>query len=286
MRTTGMTRRIRARAAKLAAVILAATAVAAITAVGASAAVIYNNTPAREKNYPSLGFQATQTSEVGGQVEFLAGGGRTSSTVTTLMSSWACESLTGGTSCKTTHGGHFEWPITLNVYKVNGVNEPEGAPIASVTQEVAVPYRPSANSKCPETSEGVVGYAYPSCFSGKAFKVKFTLNRLLKLPEKAIISVAYDTTGYGNASCGANLNCINKTEVGEDSLNVVLIENAVASPGSMPLQSTEGPDLGDIYGNSEHAGFYEPLPTPSPIKFALAGAWTLQPVFKVTATPH
>jgi len=277
---------MRAKAANWIVVILAATAAVAIAAGAASAAVIYNNTPPREKNYGSLGFEATSTSEFGGQVEFLPGGGRTSSTVTTLMSSWACESLTGGTSCKTTHAGHFEWPITLNVYKVNGVNEPEGGPIASVTQEVAVPYRPSANSKCAETPEGVVGYNYPNCFNGKGFKVKFTLNRLLKLPEKAIISVAYDTVNYGNAPCGANLNCINKVNVGENSLNLVIIEGAVASPGSIPLQSTEGPDLGDVYVNSEYPGIYEPLPTPSPIKFALAGGWPLQPVFKVTATPH
>jgi hypothetical protein len=280
-----MTGRILASAAKLAAAILVPLAVLAVAAATASATVIYNNTPPKERNYPSLGFEATSTSEFGGQVGFLAGGGRTSSTVTTLMSSWACQSLTGGTGCKTTHAGQFEWPITLNVYKVNAENEPEGAPIDSVTDEVAVPYRPSANSKCPEI-EGVVGYAYPSCFAGTAFKVKFTLNPLVKLPEKAIISVAYDTTNYGDAPCDANANCINKTEVGEDSLNLVIIEDATASPGTIPLQSTEGPDVGDVYVNSNYPGIYEPLPTPSPIKFALAGGWTYQPVFKVTATAH
>jgi hypothetical protein len=267
-----------------AAAILAAVAVLAVAAGTASAApVIFNSLPAREGDYTALGFQETETSEFGGQVEF-AGLGRSKATVTTRLSSWACQSLLGGTSCKTRPGATFKWPITLRVYKVGAGNEP-GEEVTSVTEEVAVPYRPSSNSQCPITEEGVVGWG-KSCFSGKAFTLKFTLNPLIKLPETAIISLAYDTTGYGDAPCGANTACTNKEEVGEDGLNLVLIENATASKGTIPLQNEEGPGLGWVYANSNYPAIYEPLPTPSPIKLALAGGWTSQPVFKVTASTH
>ncbi|MGA2319503.1 MAG: hypothetical protein ABSG95_02015 [Solirubrobacteraceae bacterium] len=255
-----------------------------MTAGAASAAVIFNSLPAREGNYASLGYEATSTAEFGGQVEFAAGSGRTSAVVSTRMSSWACQSLLAGTSCKTTPGATFNWPITLKVYKAEANNEP-GEEVASVTEEVAVPYRPSANSHCPLTPEGVVGWG-PKCYSGKAFTVRFTLNPLIKLPEPAIISVAYDTVNYGNAPCGTNVACTNREEKGEDSLNLALLEHPSASKGSIPLQNEEGPGVGWVYVNSTYPGIYAPLPTPSPIKFALAGEWTLQPMFKVTASRH
>ena len=92
-----------------------------------------------------------------------------------------------------------------------------------------IPYRPSANGRCPITSEGVVGWSSEP-FSGKAFKVKFTLNPLIKLPAKAIVSVAYDTTNYGYGTHAA-------TDIGEDSLNVAVSE-ASPTKGMSPLQAT------------------------------------------------
>lgn len=265
-----MTGRILGRAAKVAAALLAGIAVLAIATGTASATTIYNNTPPHAGNHPSIGFEATSTSEFGGQVEFVPAG-RTSSTVTIQMSSWACQSLTGGTSCKTAKGSTFSWPVTLKVYNVEPNNEP-GAEVTKVEQIVAVPFRPSANSKCPETPEGVVGWSN-ECFSGKAFKVKFTLNPLVKLPEKAIISVAYNTTDYGYAPTGPG------TNVGQDSLNVVLAE-AAPSVGTAPLLPSE-----ELYVNSKYCVMYAPLPCTE--KFSLAGEWgTYQPALKVTATRH
>ncbi len=108
--------------------------------------VVYNNiaspTPG---NVPSQAFEATSTSEVGGQVT-LAGTERSDPKVTVLMSSWGCEngSWNLGT-CTTTPGTTFSHPITLNVYAVDALNAP-GALLTSKTQTFVIPYRPSADN--------------------------------------------------------------------------------------------------------------------------------------------
>src|SRR5436190_19011646 len=70
-------------------------AVAAVIAMPASAVaptVVYDNIPTPQPgNVPSQAFEATQTSEFGGQVQ-LAGTQRQNPTVTVLMSSWGCQS--------------------------------------------------------------------------------------------------------------------------------------------------------------------------------------------------
>ena len=266
-----MTGRILASAAKLAAAVLVPLAVLALAAATASATVIFNNTPApKEKNYPSVGFEATQTSEFGGQVAFAPGYPGLSSKVTVTMSSHACGNLEGGTHCKTTPGATFPWTITLKVYDVEPNNEP-GTEVTSVTDEnYPIPYRPSANGRCPITSEGVVGWS-SKCFSGKAFKVKFTLNPLIKLPEKAIVSVAYDTTNYGYGTHAA-------TDIGEDSLNVALSE-ASPTKGASPLQAS-----GELYVNSEYSAMYGSL-SANLGKFALANEWEkYQPIFEISGS--
>jgi hypothetical protein len=260
------------RVARMSGALLALTAVFAVTAGTASATVIYNNTPApKEKNYPSVGFEATSTSEFGGQVAFAPGYPGLSSKVTVTMSSWACGNLEGGTHCKTTPGATFPWTITLKVYNVEPNNEP-GTEVTSATDEnYPIPYRPSANGRCPVTSEGVVGWSPPACFSGKAFKVKFTLNPLIKLPAKAIVSVAYDTTNYGYGPHPA-------TNIGEDSLNVALTE-ASPTKGTSPLQAT-----GELYVNSESSAMYGSL-SANLGRFALANEWEkYQPIFEITGS--
>jgi hypothetical protein len=216
-----MTGRIPARAAVLAATILATGAALAAGAGTASAALVYNNIPAPlPGNMASWAFQATQTSEFGGQVE-LAGTQRKNPIVTVTMSSWACQNLKAGAACKTTPGSTFEWPITVNVYAVGAENAP-GAKIATQTTTFAIPYRPSASKNCTPNIEGAVGWG-PHCFHGKTHNVKFHLPGVT-LPTKAIISVAYNTSVYGYAPTGG-------PDVGQDSLNVAVRETA--EPGTV-----------------------------------------------------
>jgi hypothetical protein len=261
-----MTGRIPARAAKLAGALLAATAAAALAAGTADAALIYNNQPTpKPKNLSSIGFEATSTSEFGGQVEF-AGTNRTSPTVSVLMSSWACQNLQGGAACATTPHSSFSWPITLNVYEVGSENS-VGALIATTTESVNVPFRPSAGKHCPVNSEGDVGYG-SQCYHGLAFKANFSLPGVT-VPSKAIISVAYNTSDYGSAPT-------HEASVGEDSLNVAL--SGTPSVGSDPLP-------GDAYVNSSWSAMYGGLGTPG--TFSIAGEWAeYQPVFKIQAKAH
>jgi hypothetical protein len=264
-----MTGRIPVRSAKLAAALFAVVAVVAVGAGSASATVIYNNVPKpMPGNLVSQAFEATQTSEFGGQVEF-AGTARKSPTVVVALSSWACQNLQGGASCVTPKRASFVWPITLNVYEVGAGNAP-GNKIDSVTQNVAVPYRPSANKRCPLTAEGVVGWSN-NCWSGKAFTVKFSLPSI-ELPSKAILSIAYNTTDYGYAPT-------HTTDVGEDSLNVGLTE---AGEPFVPVGSASLPE--DAYIDSLNPGQYESN-TGAVGTFALSdpGWANYQPSFKVSA---
>jgi hypothetical protein len=192
-----MTGRIPVMAAKLAAALLAATAISALAAgaAGASPTVIYNNLASPfPGNVPSEAIEATSTSEFGGQVEF-AGPSLTTTKVTVAMSSWACQS--GGAedgSCVTSPGAKFEWPVTLRVYTV-GAGNAVGTQIARLTKTFKMPYRPSANAGC--TGEHLGGWkAMGKCFHGRLFRIAFVL-RGVTLPSKAIISVAFNTTDYG-----------------------------------------------------------------------------------------
>jgi hypothetical protein len=233
--------------------ILAATAVLAVSAGAASAASepVYNNIPSPlPGNLPSLGFQATQTSEFGGQVEF-AGVNRKNPVVKVTMSSFAC--VTGawnGGNCGTPAGTKFEWPITISVYEV-GIENSVGLLLARASKTYKMPYRPSANfAKCNGADAGKwYSMVSNACFNGKAFNVSLGL-KLAKLPQKAIISVAYNTSNYGaepqHAACQS-------TEAGcpYDSLNVAVREPGEAGPS---LGSDPAPD--DAYINSTTAGNY------------------------------
>lgn len=259
----------------MAAVLLATAGALAVSAAAASAEVIYDNAVSpRVRNLASLGYEATQTSEFGGLVKF-AGSDRNNPTVTITMSSWACQSLQGGAACKTTPGGSFMWPITLNVYSLGAGNEP-GAKLTTQTLDAKIPYRPSAAKHCTLTSEGVVGWG-SECLNGKAFTLSFHLSGV-QLPEEAILSVAYDTSDYGAAPT-------HEPSVGEDSLNLGLTEPPVFNEPT-PVEPSVGTDplSADAYANSLNSGVYGGLGTIG--TFSIAGEWTgFQPVFQVRAKP-
>lgn len=268
--------RIPTTPARLIAALLAATAVVAIAAATASASVVYNNSPKPlPGNLPSLGFQATSTSEFGGLVEF-AGTARKEPSVTVVMASWACEFGSGAT-CATASGATFEQRITLNIYKYNeATKEPEGAPIATTHQTFDIPYRPSESRKCAETGEGK-GWG-KECFLGKTHAITFHPTEVT-LPAKAIVAVAYNTESYGAEPTGE--------EGPYDSLNVALTD-----PKSPAEEEGEGvkPSVGHdplpeyTYANSKYALVYEPEPHGEIGTFSLANGWTgYQPVFKITA---
>ncbi len=236
-----MTTRTPTRAVKLTTAILAAIAVSAAIAASASASgtTIYSNIPSPlPKNVPSLGYEATSTSEFGGEVEATTDN-LTTTQVTVGMSSWACQS--GGAedgSCMSAPGAKFTHPITLHIYAVAPGNS-VGTEVARLTQIFKMPYRPSADVKC---SNG--GWS-SQCVHGKLFKIHFSL-RGVALPRPAIVSISYNTSNYGAEPTGCASECP------YDSLNVGVEEGeppSLLSTGTQPFPA-------DAFLDSTWSGAY------------------------------
>jgi hypothetical protein len=199
--------------------------------------VIYNSIPAvLPGNVPSLGYEATSTSEFGGAVE-LAAPTKTITKVTLTMSSWACEK--GGAedgTCVTEAGAKFEWPVTLHVYAL-GLGGTVGAEVGTgVTHTFKMPYRPSASTKCFNGG----WYKMGTCYHGRLFKVSFILKHVT-LPTQSIVALAYNTSDYGAEPTHCN------TGPGPcpyDSLNVGLTGSPTVGTAPLPedafLSSTWG----------------------------------------------
>jgi hypothetical protein len=191
--------RISVRVAKLLSAALATLAVLACASASAGAAVsyttVYNNIPSPlPGNVPSEAMQSTWSSEVGGEVQ-LAGPSRDNTKVTLALSSWACQSGNpeDGT-CVSEKGAKFAWPVMLHIYAANS-DDSVGTQVASLTKTFKMPYRPSASTSC--TGEHLGGWVQKGhCFHGKLFKVTFVLKGV-SIPSKAIVSVAYNTDGFG-----------------------------------------------------------------------------------------
>jgi hypothetical protein len=235
--------------------------------------VIYNNIPDPfPGNLVSQAFEATSTSEFGGQVSF-AGTTRSDPTVTVVMSSWGCENGHWSTqNCTTAPGGTFSEPITLNIYNV-GSGGSVGTQVISTTQTFNIPYRPSADSvNCTASNAGKWFNTVDStCYNGLATPISFNLTGVT-LPDTAIVSLAYNTTHYGSSPIGESASCFGSSAgCGYDSLNV-----ALASPASVGTNAQ--PD--DAYVNSSWSGAYCNGATGS---FRLdTGCWTgYQPAIKV-----
>jgi hypothetical protein len=197
-------------------------------------------------NVASIGFEATSADEFGDRVG-LAAGPRNLASVTVLMSSWGCEDGTWhGGNCSTTPGATFDHELTVNVYAV-GVGNAPGALLGSLTQTVAIPYRPSA-----DTVNCTGGRWYDAdsgiCFNGFAVPVVFEFDRTVVLPNDVIWSIAYNTSHHGHAPLG-ELACFGESGgCGYDSLNV----------GAQDLGATVGTDSDPdgAYADSSWAGFY------------------------------
>ena len=102
------------------------------------------------------------------------------------------------TTAQQTKGAKIEKlvPVTLNVYEVGELAKPRW----TVTREIKMPYRPSANAKCAAKGEPGKWDRMGTCFNGKLFKIHFSLAKVMgteRVPAEWIISVAYNTTDFG-----------------------------------------------------------------------------------------
>lgn len=157
-------------------------------AVGSS--VVYNAVPATlPPNVPSLGFEATSTSEFGDYVH-LGGTDRNLNTVTVTMSDWALHS-----DYPTMPDAGWTHPITLSIYSaVPGTPNKVGARLGRATQTFSIPWRPEASPDCGTAWKAPNG----GCYNGLAFNITFDLSSLhLTLPNDVIVGIAYNTADYG-----------------------------------------------------------------------------------------
>lgn len=189
----------------------------------AAGTVMYSSIPAAlPGNVVSQAFQATQASEFGDRVTFVAGSGSALGSVTVVLSSWGCQAgtwLSG--DCSTTPGATFSHPVTLNLYQDGGSTP--GALIAAQTQTFAIPYRPSADTiNCTGPNAGKwYSVADARCYNGLATKVTFHFpNPGLSVPSSLVWGVAYNTTNWGYHPIGASACSATAAGCGYDSLNV------------------------------------------------------------------
>lgn len=188
-------------------------------------------------NVPSQGFQCCATSEIGDAIALAAETPRRAGFATVLMSSWSLHSNYPDMS-----SSGYTHPITLAIY-ANAADARAHAPLASVTQNFVIPWRPEADPTCPGGTAW--RHANHNCYNGLAFNITFDLRSLdLTLPEQFIYGVAYNTNTWGYEPIGA--------PGPYESLNVGL---ATVSDGIPP---TEGTDVDDdvVYWNTAHAAFY------------------------------
>jgi LPXTG-motif cell wall-anchored protein len=199
--------------------------------------VVFDSVPAPlAGHYVSLAFQSSTASEFGELIQ-PAGTDRVLDEVTVVLESWACEvgAWNLGT-CVTTPGTSFAHPITINVY-AEGDGTLPGALLATVTQDVAVPFRPTTDQACQNG-----GYLLNAvCVNGVAFAHTFSLTALnFTLPSTAIVAVAFNTQGYGAEPIGAAgpYNYLNVAvvpsgpSVGTDPEPDVVYANFVFGPGN------------------------------------------------------
>jgi hypothetical protein len=203
----------------------------------AATTVIYDAVPAvTPASASSLGFQATGTDELGDRI-VLGGTDRDLSLVTLMLVTWSTftDPRPGYTDWDLDprySGNAVSWshPITLNVY-ADSVDATTGVPdvlLGSVTQNVAIPWRPDGDPTCPAAAPG-----YPmrwrdaagTCSYGMAFNATFDLTGLaVVLPASVIVGVAYDTQTVGYQPIGV--------EGPYNSLNVAIPANQTVSVGS------------------------------------------------------
>jgi hypothetical protein len=259
--------------------LLAGTAVASAE-LPTIAETIYDSVPAVfPGSFPSLGYEATSTSEFGDHVAF-AGVARQLTTVEVSLTSWTCENdfdalgaplRDSDDACITAPGSSYVHPITLNLYEVDhsGADPALGTLIATKTIDADIPYRPSwdetmctAQGETPETYQPFGGKWYDpvqaKCVTGYAFMLTFdfTADELI-LPGEVIYGIAYNTAHYGASPIGV---------IGDyDSLNV-----SVGAAG--PTVGTT--DTADTFLDSTWGGAYCDGGTGGTGTFRLdAGCW-------------
>lgn len=186
--------------------------------------IIYNTIPSPlPANVPSQPYEAVQSGEFGGLIQFAGDSSTYSLTdATVAMSDWALASDYTPNGTTITPSG-FYVPLTLNIYAV-GPNNTVGPLIGSDLLNAFIPWRPAADGSCGTGYLGGDGH----CYNGSLSTVVFSLGGIV-VPDQVIYGLSYDTTDYGTNPTGV--------PGPYDSLNFGLSTSA-PSVGSDPLPGT------------------------------------------------
>lgn len=224
---------------------IAACTLLACGALGAAQAdTIYDSLGPSVPNLPSLGYEATSTSEAGDRISFAAGA-RLLDTVTVRMSSWALASTYGDANSS------FQHQLTFNIYGV-GSGATAGALLASKTITADIPYRPEANPAC---GQGATQWMADngSCYNGMAFDVTFSFAGLgVVLPDSIVFGLAYNTADYGADPLHAagpynslNFGLSTGATIGTDANADGIFENTTWGPGNLANPDNVGKFMED-----------------------------------------
>jgi hypothetical protein len=197
---------------------MASTAMSRTSSSGGKATAVYNSIPSKlPGSVPSEPFEANHTSEFGDQVG-LGGPSRNLKGMTVTMVSWGCERghwYSG--DCSTDAGATFNVPLTFTIY-----NDDASAVLAQSTQNVNIPYRPSADSRCIGEDAGKwYSKTDHTCYNGYAVNVQTDFAGVAaQLPDEVIFSTAFNTTTSGYSPVGPSQCNSDLGGCGYDSLNV------------------------------------------------------------------
>jgi hypothetical protein len=169
-----------------------ATSIALFASSIAMADIVYSTLPPPAlPSEPSLGYEATQTSEFGGLIQF-AGTDRSLTTVTVALDNWAYES----TYETVGHSTGFDENLTLNLYNT-GVGDLPGSLIATETITDLVPWRPEPDpTDCAPGSNNDYLGSDGNCYAGALSTATFDFTGV-GVPDEIIFGLAYNTADYG-----------------------------------------------------------------------------------------
>jgi hypothetical protein len=196
--------------------------VGAVVIASAQTDTVYNSIPKPlPPNVASEGPEAYGFTELGDAVQLTATTG-TIGQVMFVMSSWACQSGSWyQANCVTTAGATFSQPLTINVYSVKTDALAVDQLLGSITQTFNIPYRPSTDSRC---SDGRwFNSKEKACYNGIAVPLTVNFSGMhVAVPSngKVIVTVAFNSTHYGNPPMGESAACYGSGGCPYDSLNI------------------------------------------------------------------
>jgi hypothetical protein len=267
----------------------AAAALALVLVTGATATaktkkydprIIYTSIPQQlPGNVVSKGFECCGVIEFGDGVVFAQGAGGSIDQITVVMSSWACQQGNWTSNCVTKHEAKFEQTITLNVHTITyQSNVPtQGSLLLTKTQTFKIPYRPSSDpANCGGDNQMWYDEKDNTCYHGLAVPIKFDLDSKVSLPDRAIISVTFNTSTQGLAPLGTGTACYSTLQgCPYDSLNV-----GTDGPGGL-VGSVIDPN--GVFDNLRGGDYCQPHSSPGYLELDTP-CWTgLHPLIEVVS---